>query len=157
MDIKAAVISQYHAALGMLHQAIEGCSDALWLDKSYANVSWNIAYHALFYTHLYLSSSEAAFTAWCGHRNYYHEFGNWPEPYTKTQVLEYLVFCLEMVDRQVEAIEMDTPSGFGWLPFSRLELHLYNIRHIMLHTGELAERLGAHGAVQVAWVARVSA
>jgi len=31
-----------------------------------------------------------------------------------------------------------TGSGFDWLPFDKLELQFYNIRHIMQHTGESA-------------------
>ncbi len=157
MDIKRSLKSQYRAALMMLRQAVEGCPDALWLDSSFKNAAWNIAYHALFYTHLYLSPSEEAFTTWEYHKDSYHEFGAWPEPYSRAQVLAYLAICLELADVQVDALDLDAPSGFPWLPFSRLELHLYNIRHIMLHTGELAERLGAHGAFEVEWVGRGAA
>lgn len=33
------------------------------------------------------------------------------------------------------------PSGFSWRPFSRGELHLYNLRHIQHHTGALSAYL----------------
>ena len=36
--------------------------------------------------------------------------------------------------------------------FSVLELHLYNLRHIQQHTGELYERLGASGLADLGWV-----
>ena len=157
MNIKETVKSQYRASLAMLRQAIEGCSKDLWLDQSYVNVSWNIAYHVLFYTHLYLSPSEEAFKTWANHKSYYHEFGSWPEPYSQAQVLDYLTICLEQVDAQVDAMELDAPSGFSWLPFNKLELQFYNIRHIMLHTGELYERLGARVEVEFTWVARAPA
>ncbi|MCE5260076.1 MAG: DinB family protein, partial [Chloroflexi bacterium] len=151
---KHSIKSQYRAALMMLRQAVEGCPDALWCDASYKNTVWNIAYHTLFYTHLYLSPSEEAFEAWELHRNHYHEFGAWPEPYSREQVLAYLTFCLGQVDVQVDACNLEASSGFSWLPFSRFELHLYNIRHIMLHTGELAERLGGKEAFAFEWIAR---
>ena len=154
MNVKESIKSQYRASLAMLRQAVEGCSEAMWLDHSYVNASWNISYHVLFYTHLYLSPSEDAFKAWVKHKLYYHEFGRWPEPYSRAQVLEYLAICLEQVDAQVDAMELDAPSGFAWLPFNKLELQFYNIRHIMLHTGELCERLGSRGEVAFTWVAR---
>ncbi len=44
-------------------------------------------------------------------------------------------------------------SGFFWLPFGKLELQFYNIRHLQHHTGELFERLGAVG-VTLDWVGR---
>jgi hypothetical protein len=31
-------------------------------------------------------------------------------------------------------------------------LQLNNIRHIQQHAGELCERLGAHGEIEVGWV-----
>lgn len=43
-------------------------------------------------------------------------------------------------------------SGFYWLPFDKLELQFYNIRHIQQHTGEHCERLGAYGEIEVGWV-----
>ena len=156
MSVKDSIKSLYRASLAMLRQAVEGCSEELWLDRSYVNAAWNIAYHVLFYTHFYLSPSEGDFRAWEHHRQYNHKFGNWPQPYKQAEVLEYLAFCLAQVDTQVDLMDPDAPSGFHWLPFSKLELQFYNIRHIMLHTGELCERLGAHGAVEFSWVACVS-
>jgi hypothetical protein len=154
VTIKDAIKSQYRASLAMLRQAVESCSEEKWYDTSYANAAWNIAYHALFYTHFYLSPSEEAFQAWEHHRLYNHEFGTWPQPYNRAEVLDYLGFCLQQVDKQVEMVDLDAPSGFPWLPFTKLELEFYNIRHIMLHTGELCERLGAHSEVPFSWVAR---
>ncbi len=46
--------SQYHASLGMLREAIERCPADLWFDTSPTNAFWQVAYHALFFTHLYL-------------------------------------------------------------------------------------------------------
>jgi len=54
---------------------------------------------------------------------------------------------------QVAAMDLQAESGFHWLPFNKLELQVYNIRHLQQHTGELCERLGAHGEIEVAWVA----
>ncbi|MHB9034187.1 MAG: DinB family protein [Anaerolineae bacterium] len=154
MDDKSAIVSQYLAALEMLRQAVAGCPEDVWLDKGYLNQAWNIAYHALFYTRLYLSASEGAHQAWPEHKNYYHEFGDWPEPYSKAEVLAFLAQCRDYVGPQVDALPLDAPSGFHWLPFTRLELHFYNIRHIMLHTGELAERIGGRQQFAFDWVSK---
>ena len=43
-------------------------------------------------------------------------------------------------------------SGFSWLPFGKLELQFYSIRHVQHHTGELCERLGTTGDIEVGWV-----
>ncbi|MHC4470712.1 MAG: hypothetical protein ACYS99_07085 [Planctomycetota bacterium] len=69
MDTKAVVKSQYHAALAALREAIELCPDPVWLDSAHHNPYWQIAYHTLFYTHLYLMPDEAGIgVAWVGKR-----------------------------------------------------------------------------------------
>jgi hypothetical protein len=47
-------------------------------------------------------------------------------------------------------------SGFFWLPFSKLELQLYNIRHIQHHTGQLIERLREQKDISVEWISYAS-
>jgi uncharacterized damage-inducible protein DinB len=46
---------------------------------------------------------------------------------------------------------MEEKSGFDWLPTNRMELHLYNIRHIQHHTGQLVERLRQNGVKGIRW------
>jgi hypothetical protein len=156
MNVKDVVKSQYHASLEMLGQAIVKCPDSLWNDREYKNPFWRVAYHALFYTHLYLQDSLEGFSPWGEHKEDYEALGrDCPQdgqPYTKDQVLEYCELCGEQVEEQVAALEPDAPSGFHWLPFSKLELQFYNIRHLQQHTGELCERLGARGDTKVDWV-----
>lgn len=156
MNIKDVVKSQYHASLGMLRQAIVKCPDALWDDREYENSFWRAAYHALFYTHLYLQDSLEEFAPWAKHKEDYEALHrDCPQdgqPYTKDQVLEYCEMCEEQVEERVASLEPDAPSGFHWLPFSKLELQFYNIRHLQQHTGELCERLGARGDIKVGWV-----
>jgi len=47
---------------------------------------------------------------------------------------------------------MDSPSGFDWQPISKLELQIYNIRHLQQHTGELMERLGSRANLDMDWI-----
>src|SRR5688500_8151588 len=58
------LISQYRAGLAMLRSAIDAYPDDLWIDTRFTNPAWRVAHHVLFYTHLYLSPSEAEFTPW---------------------------------------------------------------------------------------------
>ena len=67
--IKAILKSQYHAALAMLKQSIELCPGELWESDDYTNAHWQVAYHALFFTHLYLQRDEAAFQPWDRHQS----------------------------------------------------------------------------------------
>lgn len=150
--------SQYHASLEMLRQAISKCPDSLWDAPEYKNAFWRVAYHALFFTHLYLQASLDDFAPWVKHKEDYEALARQlpqdGEPYTKGEILEYCEVCGEQVEERVASLEPDAPSGFHWLPFSKLELQFYNIRHLQQHTGELGERLGARGDIKVGWVAQ---
>ena len=45
------------------------------------------------------------------------------------------------------------PSGFEWLKFTRAETHVYNIRHIQHHTGQLGAYLRRFDeAINPKWV-----
>ena len=60
--------SQYHAALAMLLETIERSPDDVWYNDEQKNSFWQIAYHALFFTHVYLQPKEAAFRPWEHHQ-----------------------------------------------------------------------------------------
>ena len=157
------VVSQYRAALMMLRQTVEDCPDTLWNRGSDDNAFWQIAYHTLYYVHLYLSKSDNEFEAWPKHIEDYPHMGRglpWPphdppkigDPYTKDDILEYFDFIDERIPDFVAAAPYDDPAGFFRLPFSRGALHLYNIRHIQHHAGQLIERLRQTTGKGVDWV-----
>jgi len=156
MNSHNVIKSQYRAALAMLRQAVKKCPDALWQDMSYKNSFWYNAYHALYFTHLYLQPAEENFVLWekdpDGIISLNDRSAVEAAAFSRADILEYLAFCLEQVDQQVPGLDLAAESGFHWLPFNKLELQFYNIRHIMQHTGELCERLGAHGEIEVGWV-----
>jgi hypothetical protein len=156
------IACQFRAALAMLRQAVELCPVELWLDSAPRNRFWHIAYHAVFYTHFYLHASEAEFRPWSGHQANSQYLGPRPwasqepapaiEPCTREKVLEYLELCFGEVAFRIQADALDGESGFSWLPFNRLETHLYSLRHLQHHTGQLTDRLRLGADVGVAWV-----
>lgn len=159
----AAIRSQYHAALDMLAAAVQALPDDAWDRPEDGNRSWQVAYHALFYTHLYLQPAEADFVPWSGHRPHLQVFGDrlpWPphepvergEPLARDHVLAYLEACRTEVDARVPALDPAAPSGFDWLPMGKLELQLYSLRHLMQHAGELYERVAKTSASELPWV-----
>ena len=162
MNTKEIIRSQYQASLDMLAQAIVKCPETLWADLEDKNEFWHIAYHALFYTHLYLQASEEEITPWENHKDNYQFMGSlpWPphdepdisEPYLKEEILEYLEFCRGQIDDKVAVLNLEAESGFSWIPLSKLELQFYNIRHLQQHTGELCERLGTRANIDIDWI-----
>lgn len=162
MNIHDVICSQYKASLGMLEQAVQKCPDALWEAEEDKVKFWHIAYHGLFYVHLYLQKSDGDFVPWPKHRKDYNAMGRmpWPpyaepeigEPYTKTDIQEYIDYCRQQVHTWVPQTDMEAESGFDWLPMSKFELQIYSIRHLQQHTGELMERLGTRAGIDVDWI-----
>ena len=155
------VVSQIRAALKMLRSAIEACPDGLWDREEDHNAFWVLAYHTLYFAHLYLSPSEAAFEPFerdvAGHEGFGRtDLGDWVEllpedTYTKADVLAYCDHIDGRLASLVQSAPFDGPSGFHWLPFTRSEAHLYNLRHIQHHAGQLAERLRQEAGVGTSW------
>lgn len=163
-QIRNHLVQQYLAALAMLRQAVESCPETLWLDAGYTNRFWHIAYHTVFYTHFYVQASEEEFHPWAKHQkgsNYLGVRKSAPdEPaaqitaYLRTDVLEYWILCRDQVTKRLPHDDLDAESGFSWLPFNRFELHLYNLRHLAHHTGQLADRLRIVANTGLRWVRR---
>jgi hypothetical protein len=160
--IQSHLVSQYQASLAMLRKAIHSCPEDLWLNADFRNRFWHIAYHTLFYTHFYVQAGEADFRPWIKHRPDSQYLGTRSgasgvaividPPYSREEVFEYHEFCCAEIAAKVPAFALSGESGFHWLPFDKLELHLYNIRHVQHHTGQLADRLRAHADIGVPWV-----
>jgi len=160
MNILEMFDRQYRASLEMLEGAVRQCPDPLWYAGT-RNRFWHVAYHALFYTHFYLQKSDKDFVPWPRHRPDSQYLGPRPgdpeplkavEPYTKDEVLEYHQFCQAELAKRLPQLDMEAPSGFGWLPFSTLEVQMYSLRHLAHHTGQLIGRLRSAEDVGVSWV-----
>lgn len=157
--------SQYRASLAMLREAIELCPDETWSSREHTNAFWQVAYHTLFFTHLYLQRNREAFRPWEGQQSdVQHQDGIpgpadpeselplIPDEYTKAQVLEYWRHVDAMVDDAVDAIDLHAPeSGFPWYPISKLEHQLVNIRHVQHHAAQLADRLRKAAGIGIRW------
>lgn len=164
--LRTVLKSQYHASFAMLRDAIERCPEDLWLSTAPRNAYWQIAFHVLFFTHLYLMPDESAFVFWEKHRRQVQhpngiggppipnsDLPLLPDPYTKAESLEYLQTCDGMVDDAVDRLDLDSPNcGFPWYKMSKLEHQFVNIRHLQHHTAQLADRLRAATDTGVRWV-----
>ena len=164
--LRRTLKSQYHATLAMLRQAIVLCPDESWSSTEHVTSTWQIAYHTLFFTHLYLQPDEAAFRPWTHHQadvQYPDGIAGPPDPnssrplipnpYTKTDVLEYWETCDQMIDAGVDALDILAPeSGFSWYRVSKLEHQIINIRHIQHGAAQIADRVRAAADAGVDWV-----
>lgn len=158
--MKNELVSQYKAAVKMLLDTIEKCPDGLWESIEFENAFWRIAYHALFYTSLYLSESADKFVPWDKHMPNYNSLGTVThdqEPiiinvvYSKNDIIDYAIRISDSLENMVSDKNNDEQCGFYWIPMNRLQLHLYNIRHLQHHVGQLTERLHQAGIQGIKW------
>jgi uncharacterized damage-inducible protein DinB len=141
--IKGILTGQFEAGLCMLHQCIQLCPPAHWESKIANDTFRQVSYHTLFYVDCYLSHGEESFELRDLHRRGGNELTNTQASLglDKDETANYALWCRR---KAVETIAAETAeslegeSGFHWLKFSRTEAHLYNIRHIQHHTGQLS-------------------
>lgn len=159
MDVKAALKSQYHGGFRMLRECVEVCPDDLWTAGKYPREFWKIAYHAVFYCHLYMGQNLDAFTPWHKHREKAAEL--WAEdaqpiePNTKAELLEYIDHVVAMVDSTVDGLDLDKDDcGIPWYKnFPKLDHQILNVRHLQGHVGQLSELLFARD-IETSWFSR---
>jgi hypothetical protein len=145
MKIKPILQSQYLAALAMLKQAVVKCPPEVWDDPMERDRFWFVAYHTLYYAHRYLKAQDEGYARW--EKRPHNKQG---ARMSTEDVLEKLVLVEQDVISQIPIMNLDEPEP-GLM--NKLELQLYNIRHIQQHTGELYQRLSSH-PVKLGWVSR---
>ncbi|MFI5385909.1 MAG: hypothetical protein ACHQ50_07290 [Fimbriimonadales bacterium] len=167
MDLRSALKEQYHAGLAMLAECVEKCPDEMWTAGTHPRTFWRIAFHAAFFTQLYLGQDEAAFQPWPSHRKGCERLWEEPAevepyelpegvvPYSRKEMLDYIVFVDALVDPTIDALDLDAAeTGFSWYKnMTKLSHELMNLRHIQGHVGQLSELLMAHG-IDTDWIGK---
>ena len=162
----ALLSRQFAAALRMLQQAIEACPDNLWDDRSQGSPFWHLAYHALFFTDLYLSDDLEDFQARDFHEENTHflpgDYGDFagivttPEKaYTRAQLAEYAGHCLHKAEEKLETLTDERAlqrCGFEWYELNLGEFTLNNLRHLQQHTGQVILMLRRHADIGIEWM-----
>src|SRR4051812_32867335 len=69
--VRSSVASQYGAALAMLRGCVDRADASAWLAPVGRRPFWHVAYHTLFITDLYLSTTVEAFRPQPFHRENY--------------------------------------------------------------------------------------
>jgi hypothetical protein len=177
MGLQAALKEQYHAGLAMLADCIGRCPAEMWASPNPVGGScqrafWRIAFHAVYFTHLYLGQSDEAFQpppaeSVVGGREEFRRMWQAPgdlEPYelaedvqplNPAELMEYLAYVDGLIDPVVDTLDLSSPeSGFYWYRnISKLSHELLNLRHLQGHVGQLSELLMLQG-IDSDWISR---
>lgn len=167
MILRQAIQEQYHAGIAMLTECVAKCPDDLWPGGAYPRPFWRIAFHATYFTHLYLGQNEAVYHPWPARPAENPELWQHPwsvepyelpedvAPYTKEQILDYIAYLDTLIDPTVSTLDLEAlETGFSWYKnISKLSHQLMNLRHLQGHVGQLSELLMAHG-IDIDWVSK---
>lgn len=163
--LKNLLAHQYEASLSMLNLAIARCPEASW-NECVANWKFcQAAFHVVFFADVYLQPSDDVdalkrqpfHTAHAADFRDYEELEDRSQSllYEKAFVLSYLQHVRQKAQKTIARESEEVlagPSGFSRRKCCRAELHVYNIRHIQHHAGQLSLRLRLDGNVDVPWV-----
>ena len=158
MNVRKALKEQYHSGLDMLKQCVVACPAHLWTSGKHPRTFWRIAFHNIYFTHLYLGQNEESFEPWPGRRDEFptmwappwdlepYELPEGTEPYSPESLIAYLAYVDGLVDPIVDSLDLDSEaSGFRWYKnVSKISHQLMNLRHLQGHVGQLSELLMAH-------------
>ncbi len=144
--LRTILTGQFEAALAMVNDCLVKCPPEHWDGKVGKYAFWAVAYHTLIYVDLYLSLNEESFQMREIHPKGWSEFEDeYPSRrFEKAELTGYVATCLQKGRETLTAEtpeSLEAPSGFPWLHMSRGEAHLYNIRHLQHHTGQLSAYL----------------
>lgn len=143
---KTILTCHFEAALCMLYKCIRECPSEHWESKVGRGSFHQIVYHTLYHVDLYLSLSIEVYNQTRSPRWISGERVGTESclGLSRDESLAYLSHCRS---KAVETLVAETNeslharAGFDWLTLSRGELHLYSLRHVMHHTGQLSAYL----------------
>jgi uncharacterized damage-inducible protein DinB len=150
-SFRAVVRSQMEAGLWMLRRILDACPDGQWDAPVGIYPFWAVAYHVLCFVDVYAAADNESWTPDpdihpLGREELEREHPS--RRFEREELLSYLDRCRSLVRRSLAAETDESlagPSGFAHLPFSRAELHLYSLRHLQHHTGQLSAHLRRAG------------
>jgi hypothetical protein len=151
--------NQFGATIDTLENTIIACPDELWGDRSRRPEYWYTAYHTLFWLDFYLSDSQEGFAPPAPFTlDEMDPAGLLPERvYAKEELLSYLEHGRRKCRARIGTLTEETANQrwkSGWMDFSVLELHLYNLRHVQHHAAQLNLLLRQTTDSPTPWVRR---
>ncbi len=156
------LLQQYEAALCTLNHCIEKSPEPVWQGKVVNMTFDQVVFHTLFFTDYYLGKWPEDLKNQPYHRKNADFFADYEEMeprvqvqrYTKDSLSNYLQYCRSKAEEFLTTegpTDLERECGFPPKTFSRAELHVYNIRHIQHHAGQLIMRLRLDSEVDTPW------
>ncbi len=160
---KQAIRGQLEAALCTMDDCLARCPDSVWR-APVAKLQFNqAAFHAIFYTDVYLGENLSSLRGQDFHSQNASTFADYEEledriqqnTYSRDFLRQYVRHCLQKTRTAVEAeteASLAARCGFERMALSRMELYLSTIRHLQHHAAQLSLRLRLDADELIGWV-----
>lgn len=156
-ELKGMLWRQFGAVIDMLESSIVVCPESFWDKKDF----WYSVYHTIFWLDYYSSTEIDAFSP--PEPFSMSEFdpkGILPERvYTKNELLEYLEYARKKSFFLIDGLNEET-SKLRFISkkkdYSRIEIIIYNMRHVQHHVGQLNLLLRQNEDVAGKWVSQTN-
>jgi len=156
------ISSQFEAAFLTLKECIDSCPESAWHQPVCNHEFCQSAFHALFWSDLYLGPNMEAVKDQEFHRQHAEAFAGYEElekkepekQYSRDFINEYFQHCHDKAKSRMAEVtdeQLLAPSGFHWIKGPEAEVHVYNIRHIQHHAAQLSLRLRLDSHAEVDW------
>lgn len=154
-DFKGMLWKQFGAVIDMLESSILVCPEHFWDKKDF----WYSVYHTIFWMEYYSSTDPNTFSP---PRPFtLSEFdpqGILPERiYLKEELLDYLEYSRKKIFYLIEGLNEETSKErfiTSNKNYNRIEMILYNMRHVQHHVGQLNLLLRQNVDVAGKWVSQ---
>lgn len=169
MDFAFPLSRQLGNAIEVVQRALELADEKTWTYGS--PPFYQIAFHAIYALDMYFSTFNPEnktlpddyplpeeFTPFAALGFFDKELDSFENPQdtlTKDRMLKYLKDSRTRIREYFSnniTDQFDQPSGFPWLPCTKFELIVHNIRHLMGHSGVLNEYLKVNGLEITGWI-----
>ncbi|MFH6997812.1 DinB family protein [Flavobacterium sp. FlaQc-57] len=156
-ELKGVLWRQFGAIIDMLESSIVVCPGSFWDKKDF----WYSVYHTIFWLDYYSSTEINAFSP--PEQFSMSEFdpkGILPERvYTKNELLEYLEYARRKSFFLIDGLNEET-SKLRFISknkdYNRIEIIIYNMRHVQHHVGQLNLLLRQNEDVAGEWVSQTN-
>lgn len=150
--IKTSFWKQYGAAIDMFENAVAKCPPEIWDDE---RKFWYIAFHTLYFLDYYLDKNPDNFKC-----PQHFTMGDDDEPdrvYEKSELLDYIGRCRKKCHDLLAGFTTENIEN-RWKndrrEYNMFEMQLYNMRHVMHHTGQLNHFIGLIDHDLPVWVSQ---
>ena len=120
-------------------------------------------FHTLFFADFYLGNNESELREQPFHQNNPELFADYEQLlprsatslYDKTSIDKYLRYCRQKAKNKIASEteqSLEAQADFPRRDFSRAELYVYNLRHVIHHAAQLTLRLRLDTDVDIPWV-----